>query len=39
MRSRFTAKEIRDRSPAWMKFIHNHDRALLAKKRQAARRG
>jgi len=32
IKSLFTAKEIREKSPAWLRFIINHDRALLKKK-------
>ena len=27
-----TAKEIRERSQSWLRFIKNHDRALLERK-------
>jgi hypothetical protein len=37
MTAKFTAKEIRDRSPAWLRFVLNHDRALLARKRAAVK--
>ena len=30
-----TAKEIRDKSEPWLKFIRNLDRAVLAAKRKA----
>lgn len=36
----FTAKEIRDRSPAWRRFLDNADRKLLnIKIREAQRQG
>ena len=32
MKTIFTAKEIRERSHQWLRFIRNHDRALLEQK-------
>ena len=30
--AKFTAKEIRDKSSSWLRFIHNSDRAHMARR-------
>lgn len=34
---RFTAKEIRDKSPVWQQFINNQDRLIYKMKLQQSR--